>query len=113
MALTTWSMVSASSTNVFTPAYGLTIFASEDEKLAFKQDIKVKFICAFVSQLENRFPDSQILSALTVFDPANMPQSFIFYGENEIEALAIHFEIDQPDLESKWIQFLKVMDTTF
>ena len=87
-----------------------TVTATEDEKLTFKRDIKVKFIRALVSQLESRFSGSQILTALAVFDPANMPQSFIFYGEKEIEGLATHFEVDQANLESEWTQFREVMD---
>ena len=90
-----------------------TVTATEDEKLTFKRDIKVKFIRALVSQLESRFSGSQILTALAVFDPANMPQSFISYGEKEIEGLATHFEVDQTNLESEWTQFREVMDTTF
>lgn len=61
------------------------VTASEDENIAFKWDVKVKFIRGLVSQLENRFSDSQTLTALAVFDSANMLQSFNSYGEKETD----------------------------
>ena len=57
--------------------YGIKV--SEVEKKNFKRNVKVKFLCSLVSHLESRFPNSEVLTALAVLDPANMPADFVFY----------------------------------
>ena len=53
--------------------YGIKV--SEADKTSFKENIKAKFLPGLVSHLENRFPDSEVLTALAVLDPANHASS--------------------------------------
>ena len=89
------------------------IKCSEQDKSAF-EEIRKKFLSGVVKHLEIRFPQNQILSALGVLDPKNMPEAgFVFYGEEEIETLATHFDYDNDELLSEWVQFRELMQSSF
>ena len=91
--------------------YGIKV--SEVEKKNFKQNVKVKFLSSLVSHLESRFPNSEVLTALAVLDPANTPADFVFYGEEEVALLATHFDVESNDLLSEWTHFRELMNSTF
>ena len=68
---------------------------------------------SFVSNLKARFPDSAVMSALSVLDPANMPEEFIFYGEQEMETLSNHFQLNEEDLVNEWMQSREIVHKNY
>ena len=87
------------------------IKCSGQDKSAFEETRK-KFLLGIVKHLEDRFPQNQILSAIGVLDPKNTPEAG-FYGEKEIETLATHFDYDNDELLSEWVQFRELIQSSF
>ena len=85
---------------------------SDTEKANFDR-LRDKFLLSVISNLEARFPDSEVISALSVLDPTNMPPEFIFYGEEEIETLSNHFELNAADLVNEWQQFRELVHVNY
>ena len=89
------------------------IKCSEQDKSAF-EGIRKKFLSGIVKHLEDRFPQNQTLSALGVLDPKNMLEAgLVFYREKEIETLATHFDYENDELLSEWVQFRELMQSNF
>ena len=86
--------------------------ASNTDKANFNR-LRDKFLCSLVSNLEARFPDSAVMSALSVLDPANMPEEFKFYGEQEMETLSNHFQLNEEDLVNEWMQSREIVHKNY
>ena len=90
------------------------ISARVNERESFDKNIRLKFLPNIISHIQQRFPDNRIISALSALDPTNMPESdFIFYGEEEMQTLADHFQLDSDTILSEWIQFRELVCTTY
>ena len=89
----------------------LDIHFTPENKEAFEHQIAHKYVDAVVSNLEDRFPDTKLLSAFSVFDPQQVPQEneaeFGTYGNEHIDTLSDNFQltIDKETLEIEWLSF--------
>ena len=74
---------------------------------SFDENIHLKFLSNIISHIQQRFQDNRIVSALSALDPSNMPESdFIYYGEEEMQTLAHHFQLDSDTIFSSLINNL-------
>ena len=74
-----------------------------NQKQMFTKNIKLPFINKLVSNIENRFADSNILLAFKVFDPNALPDN---NGVEEIKTLVKRFGIALPQAASQeWDDF--------
>ena len=93
----------------------LDIHFTPENKEAFEHQIAHKYVDTVVSNLEDRFPDTKLLSAFSVFDPQQVPQEnkaeFGTYGNEHIDTLSDNFQltIDKETLEIEWLSFKEML----
>ena len=88
------------------------ISATDHQRAEFDRSIRQKFLKTLEDHIVSRFPNNSIITALSVFDPQNMPEEFVLYGEDEIELLGDHFG-GADDLLTEWIQFRELMKSSY
>ena len=75
------------------------------------------FITEVCSRLRNTFPDSGIMFALSVFDPAHYPQALleeeVEYGNSQIQELMEHYQLEEQrhDITTEWNVLKRVIKT--
>lgn len=77
-----------------------------------KRSVRQKFLKKLEEYVESRFPNNGVITALSVFEPQNIPEEFVLYGEEEIEHLGEHFG-EGEDLLNEWVQFRELMKSSF
>ena len=77
----------------------------------FEQDVQGPFIQKLCENIQQRFPDVELLDAFTVFDPSKLPSSFdemleSNYGIDKLDTLGNHFgSVDHQVLRTDWTNF--------
>lgn len=64
--------------------------ATTDQKQAFKSSIQVRYIQAIVDQLNDRFPNVQLLETFSIFDSQALPsdeEELPGYGQDKLKTL--------------------------
>ena len=88
------------------------------------------FIDKLISNLQSRFPDSNLLGSLSVFDPQKLPvepSELATYGAAEIDVLCAHYGTPKTgksgqelaplvcvsETEDEWVQFKQLMSSNY
>ena len=70
------------------------IEATSQQKHFFKNQIQDAYIKALTEQLQDRFPNVELLDAFSIFDPQSLPSTeehLAVYGQERLEVLISHF----------------------
>ena len=90
-------------------------------KKSFQDNIRQKYIDKVIENLEDRFPDDELLSALdTIFNPESALKSsqssesstvFGIYGDSAVTTLSDHFKttVTKTSLEKEWMGFKHIL----
>lgn len=88
-------------TSEIPPTYGIILHQYMVENNLLSEHLPSfipKFAKAIITALKNRFPDSEIYNALSIFDPKFLPQKesdIASYGDSEIKLLIEYFGNDR------------------
>ena len=88
---------------------------SPADKKRFECEIQGPFIKKLCKNIEQRFPEVELLEAFTLFDPSKLPHSFdkaieSYYGKDKVDILSKYFvSLDPHALRIYWTNFRTYM----
>lgn len=93
------------------------------EKEAFKSTIQVLYVQAIDDELNNRFPNVELLDAFSIFDPKCIPSKdeseLASYGCDKLKVILsqfgeeTHSDVNISECRSKWEGFKRLLHSTY
>ena len=99
-----------------------SIPVTSEQREQFKCAIQAKYVEAIIDQLNDRFPNSEILSAFSIFDPHSLPSDedeLATYGQLSVDILMRAYGdgpdafVDAEQCISEWESFKRLMKTNY
>lgn len=92
---------------------GIALQSSNSETKIF-ESLRTSFLSEVVANLEARFPEVSLLSAMSILTPQNLPkdqQELLNYGNTELDVLVDHFEssIGLHECREEWPSFKQLV----
>ncbi|XP_041368187.1 zinc finger protein 862-like [Gigantopelta aegis] len=79
----------------------------------FINTVRIPFLTNLVNNISERFQDSDIVNSLAILDVSALNEDVpALYGEMEMEALAVHFNMPEENLLMEWTNFLSLMSSS-
>ena len=82
-------------------------------KSKFNREVRIPYLTKLIQNLKDRFPSVEILSAFSIFNPAELPQTeaeLAQYGDSELSVLLAHYSsgpltINSEAAREEWKEF--------